>query len=446
MILGVFLGLFGGHPAAWRHPDAPSAKAYTDLSLYVEFARQLEAEKLDLLFLADVPAIREGNMDALRRFSAYMMQLEPLTLLSGIAASTSRIGLAATMSTSFSEPYNLARQFASLDHLSNGRSAWNLVTTSSSAASLNFGSKTQVPHADRYRQAREFAHVVCRLWDGWDADAVVGDREQGILFDPSKIRRAEHAGEFYNVRGPLNIPRPPQDRPLIIQAGGSEAGKDLAAEISDIVFSAEPNKERASAFYRDLKGRLARFGRNPSDLKILYQLTPIVCQSKHEAEDRRLRLESLLHISVAREILSFDLGGVDLSDLPDDEPIPAHRIPSDTAGGKTYLEIIRSISSGATLQDVAHRYAASRGGLTLVGQAEEIADEMEAWISSESADGFMIGFSSVPDDWPAFRDMLLPELRRRGLVKSEYTGRTLREHLGLTEVAAIKSGSALWTN
>lgn len=437
MNLGLFLGTFGGHPGSWRHPRAPDLDAPVKLKHYAAFARAAEQALFDFLFIADVPATRDGNMNAVSRYPVYCAQLEPITLLSALASVTERIGLAATASTSFMEPYNLARQFASLDHLSSGRAAWNVVTTSAPAAALNFGLDTQQAHGHRYRRAKEFVDVAFGLWDSWEDDAFVHDRESGIFFDPGHLHRLDHKGPFFSVRGPLNVPRSPQGRPVIIQAGGSEPGKELAAETAEVVFTADPSLERTQIFYADLKGRMSRFQRDPSQLKILSQLTPIVAPTASEAEERYEYLQSLIHPEVGLEILSVDLGGVDLSDLPLDEPVPEGRIPTDTAGGKTYLDVIREMSRDGhvTLRQLYQLYSSSRGGNVVRGTPSQVADIMEEWYRNEAVDGFMVGTAFVPDDLKAVIDLLLPELQRRGLFRKAYSGITLRDHLGLLRPA-----------
>ncbi|MDR5758827.1 LLM class flavin-dependent oxidoreductase [Caballeronia sp. LZ035] len=432
MKIGVLIQPYGNHPAAWLVADAPDG-AENDIGHYIDVARTAESGALDFVFFADVPAIRNGNLHAISKWPLYANQFEPVTLLAALSAATNRIGLAATVSTSFYEPYNLARQFASIDHLSRGRAAWNVVTTSQEAAALNFGGDARAGHAARYERAKEFIDVVKGLWDSWDDDAFVYDRATSTFFDPARLRRLDHAGKHFSVRGPLNIARPPQGYPVIVQAGGSEAGKALAAETAELVFSSEAELERAQRFYADLKGRLEAFGRSRDDLKIVSALNPIVGRTRGEAEEKLARLQEKLHPDVGREILAIDLDNIDLSDLSVDAPLPLDRIPASTEGGKSYLEYIRAMSEEGTLtlRTLYEKYAVARGGKFIVGTAEEIADEMQEWFEQGACDGFMLGMSSLPDGLQDFVTLVIPELRRRGLFRAGYSGSTLREHLGL---------------
>lgn len=432
MNLAVLVHPYGNHPAAWLYADAPKG-AEVDFEHMTNVARMAEAAMLDLIFFADVPAIREGNMNAVRRWPLYAAQFEPITLLSALGAVTKRIGLAGTVSTSYFEPYNLARQFASLDHISHGRSAWNVVTTSQPAAAYNFGRNARDEHAVRYARAREFLSVVNGLWDSWEDSAFPRDPESGIFFDPAKLRRLDFKGQFFSVRGPLNIPRPPQGRPVIIQAGGSEPGKELAAETAEVVFTQDSKLDVAQAFYADLKGRLFKFGRSMDSLKILSGLNPIVGRTRTEAEDKFAALQSKIHPDVGREILSIDMDGIDLSDIPIDAPIPASRLPESTEGGKSYLRYIkqRMADGHVTVQQLYNHYAIARGGNFIVGTGKDVADLMEQWFTGKAADGFMIGLSYLPSGLTEFAELVVPELRKRGLFRKSYEGKTLRDHLGL---------------
>lgn len=433
MKIGVLIQPYGNHPAAWLVADAVDG-AENDIRHYIDVARIAESGALDFVFFADVPAIRNGNLNAISKWPLYANQFEPVTLLAALASTTSHIGLAATVSTSFYEPYNLARQFASIDHLSNGRAGWNVVTTSQAAAALNFGSDARAGHAARYERAKEFIEVVKGLWDSWDDDAFVYDRETSTFFDPAKLHRLDHAGKHFSVRGPLNIARPPQGYPVIIQAGGSEAGKALAAETAELVFSSEADIGRAQRFYEDLKGRLGAFGRSRDDLKIVSALNPVVGRTRSEADEKLARLQEKLHPDVGREILAIDLDNIDLSDLPVDSPLPLDRIPQSTEGGKSYLEYIRAMAEEGTLtlRTLYERYSVARGGKFIAGTPEDVADLMQEWFENGACDGFMLGMSCLPAGMHDFVEMVIPELRRRGLFRDGYKGRTLREHLGIS--------------
>ncbi|HEY0296062.1 MAG TPA: LLM class flavin-dependent oxidoreductase [Bordetella sp.] len=432
MSIGLHFHPVGTHPASWLCSDAP-AGAEVSIDYYAEVARIAESGALDFMFFADVPAMRDGNMAASRRWPLYAAQFEPVTLLGALAASTRRLGLAATVSTSFYEPYNLARQFASLDHLSKGRVAWNVVTTSSGAAAFNFGRNPRQEHAQRYERAREFLAIVKGLWDSWDDDAFPRDKASGVFFDPGKLHRLDFNGKHFAVRGPLNVPRSPQGHPVIIQAGGSETGKAFAAETAEVAFTTESSLAGAQKFYADLKGRLPGFMRTEDQLKILSGLKPILGMTKTEAEDKFDRLQRHIHPDVGREILSIDLDGVDLSDVPLDSPIPDDKIPKDVEGGKSYFGYLRKLMDNGpiTVRQLYEIYAPARGGNFIVGTPKDIADMMEEWFVGKAADGFMIGLAYVPCDARLFVEHVVPALRRRGLFRLAYEGATLRDHLGL---------------
>jgi FMN-dependent oxidoreductase (nitrilotriacetate monooxygenase family) len=436
MNIGLLIHPYGNHPASWLFADAPSG-AEVSVEHYVNVTKIAESAALDFVFFADVPAIREGNIMAVRRWPLYAAQFEPITLLGALAATTSRIGLAATASTSYSEPYNIARQFASLDHLSHGRIAWNVVTTSQPAAAYNFGRNARDEHAIRYERAREFLSVVMGLWDSWEDDAFGRNKEEAEFFDPAKLHQLNFTGKYVSVRGPLNVPRPPQGHPVIFQAGGSEPGKALAAETAEVVFTQDRNVKAAQAFYADVKGRLPKFGRTNDDLKILSGLNPIVGRTKAEAEDKFAALQAKLHPDVGREILSIDLDGVDLSDVPLDTPIPESKLPASVEGGKSYLKYMKQLiaDGNVTVRQLYSHYAVARGGNFIVGSPKDVADLMEEWFTTHAADGFMIGLSYLPSGMHDFVDLVVPELRRRKLFREAYQGPTLRDHLGLKRPA-----------
>ena len=437
MKLGWLMSPAGNHPAAWLHPGSELHCA-NNLAHYVKLARKCEAAKFDFVFQADAAGARDGNMRALSRAPRFMNIWEPLSLLSALVAVTDRIGLCGTMSTSYYEPYNLARQFASLDHLSNGRAGWNVVTSAHPAGGYNFGRDGLEDHALRYERAREFVDICFGLWDSWDDDAFVLDRTSGLYFDPDKMHYLHHRGKFFSVRGPLNIARPPQGRPVIIQAGGSEAGKELAAETAEVIFTRDASMQRAQQFYADVKGRMARFRRPTDHLKILCGFTCIVGRTAAEAEERFEELQSMIHPEVGLELLSEDLEGIQLADLPLDEPIPRERIPATANRHKQFFEqILRLIDEEhLTLRQLYLRYGAARGGEVVRGTPSQIADYMEAWFRGNAADGFMLTFSLVPQGLDDFINLVVPELQRRGLFREDYSGSTLRDHLGLPRPAS----------
>jgi alkanesulfonate monooxygenase len=430
--IGILVHPFGQHPAAWLHPDAVLGGELS-FKHYSWVARRAEQGLFDFLFIADAPTTRQGNIHAFKRWPTYMSQFEPITLLAGLAAVTERLGLAATVSSSFFEPYNLARQFASLDHMSGGRSAWNIVTSTIPAISDNFSKQGMEDHATRYRRAHEFLQIALGLWDSWDDDAFTRDRESVLYFDPEKLHALNHTGEFYSVRGPLNLARPPQGYPVIIQAGGSEAGKDLAAETAEVVFTVDRTFEACKAFRDDLKARLPKFGRPHDALKVVSSISTFVGRTEEEAQEKFQALQAKIHPDVGREVLSIDLGNVDLSQVPLDSPIPPSLLPQGTERGKTYLQSVRDavLAGSPTLKEAYEYYAPNRGGLLFVGSAAQCADLMQSWFEGGATDGFMLSVGTLPTELDAFVELVVPELQKRGLFRMSYEGRTLREHLGL---------------
>jgi len=430
--LGAFLLFTGHHVAAWRHPDASDSQSLAD---FVNFARAAEAAKFDAVFLADAVGFRNDDVDG-AQYKAHsgVYPFEPITLLSALAAATSRIGLVATASTSFSEPFNLARQFASLDRLSEGRAGWNLVTSADPAAAFNFGHIAPIPHAERYSRAEEFADVVRGLWDSWDDDAFVRDRAGGLYFDPQGLHVLDHVGKHFRVKGPLNIPRSPQGRPVLVQAGSSEPGKELAARTAEAIFTAQQTLAEAVAFYADVKGRLAKFGRAPDDLKILPGVFPVVGRTEAEAQDKFGQLQALISPEVGLNLLARFLGDPDILNHPVDGPIPALK---ETEGGKSRQVLLIELArrENLTIRDLYLRIAGARGHWQLVGTATQIADQLEERFQNYGADGFNIMSPILPTGLTDFIELVLPELRRRNLFRTDYEGRTQRDHHGLKRPA-----------
>ncbi|CAG9195357.1 N-acetyl-S-(2-succino)cysteine monooxygenase [Paraburkholderia caribensis] len=428
--LGAFLYPTGHHIAAWRHPDS-LVDAGRDFRHYVQLAQAAEAAKFDLVFLADGAGTRGDNVDFLSRTAhSYVAQFEPLTLLSALAAVTQRIGLVGTASTTFNEPYHIARKFASLDHISDGRAGWNLVTSSSAHEAKNFNFDEHLAHARRYERAVEFAEVVEGLWDSWDEDAFVRDKASGRYFDPSKRHVLDHRGEFFNVRGPLNVERSPQGRPVVVQAGSSEAGKALAARTAEVIFTAQQTLDDAVAFYADVKGRMAAYGREPDDLKIMPGVMPIVGVTESEAREKFDALQALIDPAVGLALVSTVTGGFDLSGYPLDGPIP--ELPETNASkSRQSLALELARRENLTIRELYLRIAGARGHWQLVGTAEQIVDALEERFVNYGADGYNVMPALLPNSLDDFIRLVLPELRRRGLFRSEYEGRTLRENLGL---------------
>ncbi|MFM0054898.1 LLM class flavin-dependent oxidoreductase [Paraburkholderia phytofirmans] len=426
--LGAFLMETGHHIAAWRHPDA-HASGGLDFAHYAELAQIAERAKFDAIFFADSVSVRDTHLPSLSR-TARADHFEPLTLLSALSVVTKHVGLIATVSTTFNEPYNLARKFASLDHLSGGRSGWNLVTSSTECEALNFSFERHPEHAVRYERAREFYDVVAGLWDSWEDDAFPRDKESGVYFDPDKLHVLGHAGKHFKVRGPLNVARSPQGRPVVVQAGASEAGRELAAQTAEVIFVAHQTLEEAQSFYRDVKGRLAKYGRAPDHLKIMPGIFPIVGRTQEEAEEKFAALQDLIHPTVGLSLLSNMSGGVDLSQYPVDGPLP--ELP-ETNGGKSRQRLLFDLArrENLTIRDLYLRIAGARGHQQVVGTPRSIADQLQQWFEEEGADGFNIMSPWLPGGLTEFAELVVPELQRRGLFRTEYEGSTLRENLGL---------------
>jgi len=424
--LGAFMRPVGIHTAWWRYPGA-YADANFNLQHLVQFAQTLERGRFDAFFMADHLAVLNMPMPALRR-SATVTSFEPLTLLSALAMVTQRIGLVATASTTFDAPYHIARRFASLDHISGGRAGWNIVTTSNPDAALNFGLTDHVEHDERYRRAREFFDVVTGPWDSFADDAWLRDQQNGLFFDPARLHVLNHQGEHLSVRGPLNIARPPQGWPVIVQAGASESGRQLAAETAEVIFGSSLTIEDARAFYADVKRRMQVLGRAPDTLKILPGALVIVGRTRDEAVEKQALLDSLVHPDSGVPNLSMRLGvdasGFDLdADLPDIPQSNASRSGRDALVALARREKL-------TVRQLAQRVGAY-GGLHIVGTASDIADTMQDWLETEASDGFNVMFHTVPAGLDDFVDLVVPELTRRGIFRRSYEGTTLRDHLGL---------------
>ncbi|HVV94452.1 MAG TPA: LLM class flavin-dependent oxidoreductase, partial [Hyphomicrobiales bacterium] len=443
MKLGAFFHPTGNHVAAWLHPDS-QIDAGTNFRHYVELAQTSERAKFDLIFLADAAATRDGSIEALSRWPQYMAYFEPLTLLAGLAAVTSRIGLVATATTSYNEPYTLARRLATLDLMSGGRAGWNVVTSSNLSESYNFGRTEHFGHAERYERAHEFVEVVKGLWDSWDDDAFVRDRKNARYFVPDKLHYLRHEGKHFRVRGPLNVARPPQGYPVFAQAGASDVGMAFAAEIAELLFTPLHELEKSRAFYREMKERMRAFGRDPDDMKVMPGLNPIVGRTAADAEAKRRQLDELIHPDVGRELLAADLGGFDLSPYPVEGPLPYDDIPVETNASKATLLRVMEMAKrdNLTIRQLYQRYGSARGQRSITGSAKEIADQMEEWFRSEAVDGFLVQPAYLPGQLEDFVELVIPELRRRGLFRVEYEGKTLRENLGLKRPPSRYSAEA----
>jgi FMN-dependent oxidoreductase (nitrilotriacetate monooxygenase family) len=424
--LGAFMRPVSLHTGAWRYPGAfPDANFnFAHLSRFIQ---KLEQGRFDAFFMADHLAVLNMPIEALRR-SHTVTSFDPLTLLPALAVVTQHIGLVATASTTYNEPYHIARKFASLDHISNGRAGWNVVTTSNPDAARNFGLDEHMAHDVRYRKAREFYEVVTGLWDSWADDAFIRDVESGIFLDPDKMHVLDHKGEFLTVRGPLNVARPVQGWPIIVQAGASEAGRQLAAETAEAVFSAQSNITEGQKFYADVKGRMTKIGRNPDHMKILPGVFVVVGSSADEAQEKRMRLDSLVNYDSAIASLSISLGH-DASGFDPDGPLP--EIPESNASKSSRERTIALAKrENLTVRQLAQRLG-GHSGLSMVGTPKMIADQMEEWLVTEASDGFTVQFPYLPGGLDDFVDQVIPELQRRELFRREYEGATLRENLGL---------------
>jgi alkanesulfonate monooxygenase len=425
--LGAFMRPASIHTGAWRYPGA-----WPDMNFNVAHMKRaiqtLERAKFDAFFMADHMAVLNMPMDALKR-SHTATSFEPFTLLSALSQVTERIGLVATGSTTFDAPYHIARRFASLDHLSGGRAGWNIVTTSNPDAALNFGLDEHVEHGERYRRAREFYDVVTGLWDSWADDAFIRNVEDGIFFDPAKLHVLNHKGEHLSVRGPLNIARPIQGWPVIVQAGASEAGRQLAAETAEAVFTTQSDLAAGRKFYADVKGRMAKLGRAREHMKILPACFVVVGDTVQEARAKRQKLDSLVDYANAIASLSIALGH-DASKFDPDGPLPENLPESNASksGRERAIELGRR--DNLTVRQLAQRLG-GYSGLAMVGTPATIADDMEEWLATEGSDGFTVMFPYLPGGLDDFVGRVVPELQRRGLFRREYEGATLRENLGL---------------
>ncbi len=431
MRLGAFMRPVSIHTAAWRYPGA-----YSDANFNIEhltqFAQTLERGCFDAFFMADHLAVLNMPLSALQR-SATVTSFDPLVLLPALAMVTKHLGLIATASTSYNDPYHIARKFASLDHLSHGRAGWNVVTSANPHEAMNFGRDEHLDHAERYRRAREFYEAVTGLWDSWADDAFVRDVERGVFFNPERMHVLNHQGQFFKVRGPLNVARPVQGWPVIVQAGSSEDGRQLAAETAEAVFSANHIIEPARELYADIKTRMAKLGRDPEHLKVLPGAFVVVGNTRTEAQAKKDHLDSLVHPDSGMGSLSILLGH-DVSGYPLDGPLP--EIPESNATKSQREKIIlRARAENLTIRQLAQWIGGSFGTLEIVGTPNQIADEMEAWFTTAACDGFNLMFPFLPEGLNDFVDRVVPELQRRGLFRTRYEGKTLRENLGLPRPA-----------
>lgn len=426
--LNAFLMGVGHHEAAWRHPRT-DAHRVLDVRHFQEVTRIAERGKLDSVFFADTLAVGpriERNTLAV---------FEPVTLLSAIAAVTERIGLIATASTSYNEPFNLARKFASLDHISGGRAGWNIVTSGTVDEAYNFGLDAIPEHARRYERAAEFVDVALALWDSWESEAIVLDTEAGVFADPSRVHTLDYAGERFRVRGPLNSPRGPQGRPLLVQAGSSESGKEFAAQRAEAVFTAQRTVEEGVRFAHDLKSRLAKYGRGEHELKVLPGLVPFIADTAEQARALEQEFTELISPDYALRQLSSMLG-VDLTAHALDAPLPPLPAESEIEGGKSRFTLVKELAEteDLTVRQLIGKLGGGRGHRTFAGTPEQVADELQTWFEAGAADGFNIMPPYLPGGLEVFVDRVVPILQERGLFRTDYESTTLRGHYGLDPV------------
>ncbi len=427
MKLGLSMRYLGYHDAAWRHPEIPPGGA-TDFNYFLNSALTAQRGKFDMVFFADGIGIRaDDNPPGSLARTNRNVELEPLTLLAALAPMTKNIGLVSTASTTYNEPYHIARKFASLDNISGGRAGWNIVTSWSEQEAWNFGRDTHLDYDTRYDRAKEFVDVVTGLWDSWEDDAFVHDKASGQFYDPVKLHVLNHRGKHFGVRGPLSAPRTPQGRPILVQAGAAEQGQEIAAANADVVYAAQVDLAGAKSYYAGLKARMAKYGRAPDLLKVMPALTTIVGRTRAEAQAKFDQLQELIDPLVGLATLYTSFG--DLSGYPVDGPVPE---PVNAR--------VRSIAynmwnlaqrENMTIRQLYQKKAAGSGGLLLMGSPQDIADSMEEWIAEEAADGFNLTPTHLPHGINDFVELVVPELQRRGVFRTEYEGTTLRENLGL---------------
>ncbi len=426
--LNLFIYGRGHHEAAWRHPLS-SSRALTNIEHLIDCARIAEAAHFDSIFLADVLNLPPDVGSSAR------LWLEPLTALSAIAHATSRIGLIGTASTSHTEPFNLARQFCSLDHISGGRAGWNIVTSFSIAGSRNFGGAGRLSHADRYDKGEEFVRVVKALWNSWGDDAVVDDRAGGVYIRKDRVREIAHKGESFDVAGPLNLPRSPQGWPVLVQAGSSDTGRAFAARHAEAIFTAHIEKHTAQAFYRDIKARAVAAGRTPEQLLILPGISAMIGGTETEAVRLLQELNELADIKVGLSRLSDRFDGTDFSAIPLDRPLKTDDFPdpadNESSRGRTELIVGAVRRERPTMRQLLAKLAGARGHFVMAGTPEQVADTLEDWLDTGAADGFNVMPPVLPWMLEAFTGQVVPILKRRGRFREAYEGQTLREHYGL---------------
>ena len=426
LALNAFFMRFGHHPAAWRHP-ASVGSGRPDLAYWQKAAQLAEQAKFHAFFLADFIG-RSGDAHDIQQSSraGVTFQFEPFTLISAIAAVTQRIGLIATVNTNFTEPYNVARQFASLDHLSGGRAGWNVVSSLSEHTAKNFGIYSPLSHGERYERADEFLALAKKLWDSWEDDTWdQPDRASGEFFDPAKAHPVSHQGKYFAAEGLLDIARPIQGYPVIVQAGNSDVGREFLARLGEITYCSAQSLDIAKAFYADVKGRMAKYGRDPDHLLITPGLSVVVAESDAEAQDKFAELQNLIDFSHG-----VNINGVDVSGYPLDGPLPD--LPEGPNGKGRFRQMVElARRENLTIRELVLRFSVSRGHVQVVGSTTTVADTIEQWFVERGADGFNVVPPLLLGGFEDFVRLVVPELQRRGIFRTEYQGPTLRENLGL---------------
>jgi alkanesulfonate monooxygenase len=430
MKLGCFMPAPGHHIAAWRHPSC-QPDGGLDIEYYCSLAQKAEEGLFDMIFLSDGVGVRTHyrNNDELSR-QGRTVHFEPLTLLSAIAMVTQRIGLVATASTSYNEPFHIARKYASLDYISHGRAGWNVVTSVTDVEAQNFNLEKQADHEERYQRSREFMDVVTGLWDSWEDDAFICDKASGHMFDPNKLHILNHKGDYFSVRGPLNVARPKQGYPVIVQAGSSKTGRDFAAQWAEVIFTAQTQMDDATAFYKDIKAQAKAYGRKEHQLHIMPGVTIVVGETDEEANQKFQVLQDLIDPVVSLSLLESQLGDIDLSRYDIDGYLPP--LPQ-TEGSTSRQRLIweKAQRENLTIRELARSIAGSRGHHLLIGSPKTIVDTLQEWFEAGAADGFNIMPPVNPEGLDDIVKLVVPELQRRGLFRTEYHGSTLRDHLGL---------------
>jgi alkanesulfonate monooxygenase len=435
MKLALFLTGDGNyHMAGWRMPGA-ECDGGQNIRRWVQYAQMLERAKLDMLFIADGTGVTGSEDLETLSYTSRIDRMDPVTILSALSMMTSKLGLVATISTSYTEPFNVARAVASLDHISGGRAGWNIVTSANKDDALHYNLDTHFPHSERYIRAEEYVDVVRGLWDSYDDDAFPRDKASGRYLNPNGVHFLNHRGKYFSVKGPSSVARSPQGQPVLVQAGSSEAGMNLSARVADIVFTSQSQLKNGQTFYDDVKSRCDQFGRDPDSMKVMPGVLLIVGRTNEEAHEKFEKLQALIPLKVAMQRLSNNLGGVDLSKFDLDAPLPD--IPANSArvsAVESYVTI--SHRDGLTLRETAMRSAAAKHHWTLIGTAKQVCDQLEEWFTMGAADGFNILACDVPDGIIDLVEEVVPELQRRGLFRNEYQGDTLRDHMGLARPAS----------